>query len=129
MAQVDPGITIIYDGECPFCKEYCRLLTLKERVGPVNLIDARKPGIEVQEAQNAGYDLNEGMIVTLNDQTYHGADAVHILALYSEPNDLWNRLNIRLFRSKRLGAVIYPILRFCRNLTLKVLGRKPISSS
>ena len=32
---------IIYDGECPFCSKYVRLIQLKKTIGYVELINAR----------------------------------------------------------------------------------------
>lgn len=38
-----PGpVEVVYDGECPFCASYVALLRLRERVGEVRLIDARR---------------------------------------------------------------------------------------
>ena len=33
---------IIYDGECPFCSRYVKLMRLEETIGDIRLIDARK---------------------------------------------------------------------------------------
>ncbi|CAN0407117.1 unnamed protein product, partial [Scytosiphon promiscuus] len=32
---------IVYDGECPFCSQYVKMLRIHESVGTVRLIDAR----------------------------------------------------------------------------------------
>ncbi len=39
-AQND-GISIIYDGECPFCSSFMSIVRVKKSVGDVRLIDAR----------------------------------------------------------------------------------------
>ena len=39
---------IFYDGQCPFCRRYVRLLELRSEIGDIALIDARSddPRIE-----------------------------------------------------------------------------------
>ena len=36
------GVRILYDGACPFCASYVRYARLKDRVGEVDLVDARQ---------------------------------------------------------------------------------------
>ena len=55
------GNWIVYDGDCPFCRNYIRLTRLKQAIGPVRLIDARAGGPEVDFVQARGLDLDEGM--------------------------------------------------------------------
>ncbi|MFT5932039.1 MAG: putative DCC family thiol-disulfide oxidoreductase YuxK, partial [Hyphomonas sp.] len=38
----DPGTFIVYDGDCPFCSEYVKLLRLRDAIGPVSLVNARE---------------------------------------------------------------------------------------
>ncbi|HEV7633746.1 MAG TPA: DCC1-like thiol-disulfide oxidoreductase family protein [Steroidobacteraceae bacterium] len=105
---------VVYDGECPFCSSYVSLLRLREQY-EVHLVDARK---EPEFASRYGLDLNEGMIVDLDGEVHHGARAVSLLSRLSG--------TMSPLRSDRVASVIYPMLRFGRNLTLKVLGRRPI---
>lgn len=127
--MVDSGsATLVYDGECPFCNRYVRLLRLRKTID-VQLVDARNGGRVVDEIVAAGYDLDEGMVLVMGGHFYHGDACVHMLALLSSPSTLFNRFNRWLFSSPRVAKVLYPGLRFCRNLVLKVLGRKPLELS
>lgn len=119
---------LVYDGDCPFCSEYVRLVRLRQAIGPVELVNARNNAPIVDEIINAGFDLNEGMALKFNGQIYHGADCVHMLALLSTPTGLFNRFNALVFRSKRLSKVVYPILRTSRNVSLKLLGRAKVDA-
>lgn len=125
--RVPDELVIVYDGECPFCSRYVRLLRLRESVGTVRLVDARFGDQLVAELQRSGYDLNDGMVAVYAGRTYHGADCVNLLALLSTDLGVFNRLNAAIFRSAILSRTLYPALRFGRNLTLKLLGRRRIA--
>jgi hypothetical protein len=120
--EASPAV-LIYDGYCPFCSRYVRYLRLREAVGELRLVDAREGGPEVEAAKAEGLDLDEGMVLRLGDATYHGADCLNRLALMSSPSGVFNRLNAALFRSPRLSALGYPVLRCGRNLALRLLRR------
>ena len=116
-------VTLIYDGECPFCSRYARFVRLKRAVGHLKLVDARTDEADVVEARARGFDLDDGMTLVIGDTYYHGADCLNRLALMSSRSDSFNRLNFLLFRSARFSGICYPLLRAGRNLTLRVLGR------
>jgi len=120
--------TLVYDGECPFCQRYTRLVRLRETID-VQLIDARVGGAEVDAIVAAGYNLDEGMVLEMGGRFYHGDACVHRLALLSSSSSLFNRLNKWMFSSPRAAKVLYPMLRFCRNVVLRLLGRKPLDLS
>ena len=115
---------LVYDGECPFCSAYVQLLRIRENVGPLPLINARDGGPEVREISEAGLDLDEGMVLKISGQMYHGNDCIHALAMLSQPKGLFNHINIWIFRSETRSKFLYPVLRSGRNLFLRVLGRK-----
>ena len=122
----EPGAWIVYDGQCPFCSRYVQLLRLRDSLGEVRLINARDGGPVVEEMQRAGVDLDEGMVLKLDGQLYHGHDCIHVLALLSTPSGPFNRINAALFRSPRAARLLYPILRAGRNGVLRLLGRSKI---
>ncbi len=115
-------LTIVYDGECPFCSRYVALVRLREQFD-VRMVDAREQPVR---ANAYGLDLNDGMIADLDGKVFHGADAVWLLSSLSTRSGLVNGTMARLFASRRLSALAYPVLRAGRNATLKALGRKPI---
>ncbi|WP_372831924.1 DCC1-like thiol-disulfide oxidoreductase family protein [Pontibacterium sp.] len=121
-------VLLIYDKECPACDNYCQVVRIRETVGTLRLIDARENSEELEEITALGLDIDQGMVLKLDGQIYYGSDAIHALALISSRSGLLNRLNYYLFRSKRLSHVFYPILRFFRNVLLKVLGKTKINN-
>ena len=73
-------MVIVYDGECPFCRNYVRLMELRKAVGNVDLVNARTPHPAVWELVELGYDLNEGMAAIYGGKIYYGSDAVVLLS-------------------------------------------------
>src|ERR1700685_1118524 len=120
----DEGLVLVYDGECPVCSSYVQYVRLKESVGRVTLVNARDGGPWVDRIRAAGLDLDEGMALYYAGRFYHGADCVHMLALLSTGSGPFNRIHSAIFRNARWSAFLYPILRFGRNLLLRLLGRK-----
>ena len=121
-------VKLIYDGQCPFCDHYCRLVRLRDTVGELVLIDARQPGEEMAEVTRLGLDIDQGMVLMVGDEVYYGADAMRVLARMSSRSGMFNRLNYWMFRSRPMARVLYPVLRACRNFLLKLLGRSKINN-
>lgn len=115
-------VTIYYDGQCPFCTRYTDFLRLKSEYD-VALRDARSGGAP------GGFDLDEGMLVVTPDATYHGAEAMRVLALMSEGNTLLRKFYKAVFSSPERAGILYPVLRAGRNLTLWLLGRRRINAN
>jgi protein-disulfide isomerase len=53
-APAPAGVTVFYDGACPFCSAYVRMVRLRKAAGEVRLIDAREGGPIVMEALSLG---------------------------------------------------------------------------
>ena len=82
----------------------------------------------MQRITAAGYDIDEGMVLIVDNQLYYGADAIHRLALLSTNNGLFNRFASWTFRSKQRSRLLYPALKVFRNLLLKSLGKTRINN-
>ncbi len=117
---------LIYDGECPFCSRYTKLTRLRGTVGDLRLINARDMTVEVRDAVGSGYNLDNGMLLSLDGSLYYGADCLNRLALLSSRSTVFNRLSYALFRSPRVSRFAYPLLRAGRSAALKILGRSPL---
>ena len=121
------GATVLYDGECPFCSAYVRMVPLRTAVGGVHLVDARVSDDPiVDKVTSRGFDLNEGMALLIGERIYHGSDCIHVLALLTSGGSILNRLSARLFRSRSIARYVYPALRAGRHLALRLLGRARI---
>ncbi len=119
---------LVYDGECPFCKNYAHYLDVKNAVGDFVLINAREGGPLVQEIRDLPYDLNEGMVLKLKGQHYFGSDALYMLALLSDTRGAFSILNRLLFSSRDAARLGYPLLKLGRRLLLKMKGVSRIAT-
>lgn len=115
------NVYVIYDDLCPFCRNYCQWLRMRDAVGKLILVDARKPSALMDEITARNLDIDQGMAVKIGDALYCGSDAIHIISLLSTTSGVFNRLMVRLFRSQKLAAVLYPLLRDCRNMILRLM--------
>lgn len=126
--MTDKQILLIYDKECPACHFYCQVVRIRQSVGELVLIDAREHPEVLKEITAQGLDIDQGMVLKMAGQLYYGTDAIHLLALLSGRSGVFNRLNYWLFSSKKVAALLYPILRSCRNVLLKILGKTKINN-
>jgi predicted DCC family thiol-disulfide oxidoreductase YuxK len=118
-----PGMTVVYDGGCPFCANYVTLMNLRNAVGAVTLVDARNDAPVVKALAARGYDLNEGMAVLFGDKVYYGEDAVTFISSLTNSRNWLGRLVTGLLRTPSRAALFYPIMKLGRRVTLKALGR------
>ena len=121
-------IQVVYDKQCPVCNYYCNKVEVQESTGPLSRIDARYPGPLIDETTSAGLDIDEGMVLKVGDELFYGSEALHELALLSSRKGVFNRLTYAIFRSRTASRVLYPVLKTCRNLLLKILRRSRINN-
>lgn len=121
-------ILLVYDRECPACNNYCQIVRIRESVGQLKIVDAREASEVMREITAQGLDIDQGMVLKMGGRLYYGSDAIHALALISSRSGVFNRLNYWIFKSKTLSHILYPVLRFFRNLLLKLLGKTKINN-
>src|SRR5689334_14864402 len=124
-----PPIMLVYDGECPVCSAYCRALAIKQLESRFEIVNARQYHPVLEIINEKGLNLDEGFVLKIGDEYYHGADAIHRLALISTGTGLFNRLNYLIFKSAYLSMILYPLLRTGRNFLLCLLGRKKLNKA
>lgn len=110
------------------CESYCQLVRIRESVGELKIVDARERSEALDEITRRGLDIDQGMVLKMGDRLYYGSDAIHALALIGTRSGVFNRINYWLFRSRTVSRVLYPVLRFFRNLLLKILGKTKINN-
>ena len=121
-------ILLVYDSECPACNAYRQLVSIRKGAGDLRIVDARENSEVMEEITSQGIDIDQGMVLKMGGQLYHGADAIHALALIGSRSGIFNRINYWIFKSKTASSILYPVLRFCRNLLLKISGKSKINN-
>ena len=121
-------ILLVYDRECPACNAYCQVVNIRESVGDLRIVDARENNEVMEEITSQGLDIDQGMVLKMGGELYYGADAIHALALIGSKSGIFNQINYWMFKSKTASSILYPMLRFCRNLLLKILGKTKINN-
>jgi predicted DCC family thiol-disulfide oxidoreductase YuxK len=121
-------ILLIYDKECPACNAYSQMVRIRNSVGELKLINAREDSAVMRELSAQGLDIDQGMVLKMADSCYYGSDAIYMLSLLSSRSGVFNRLNYHLFKSRKVAKWLYPLLRACRNLLLKLLRKRKINN-
>ena len=122
------GAVLIYDGDCPFCRQFAKLVRLREAAGPVRLVNARDGGPEVERLQADGVDFNEGNAFIYGGQVYVGADSMVAIALLTDGGGPMRRLLAWSMRDPWRARALYPTLRGLRNLALRLRGGTQIGA-
>jgi len=120
----------IYDGECPFCNHFAQLLELKSSIPSLQIIDGRKNLEKLTQLYKQGYDLNNGAILIKEGKIKHGAEAINwICSELKEPHDSLLEFLRIIFLSNKRSRKIFPVLLWCRRITLTIKGKvwQPVS--
>lgn len=117
---------IIYDGDCPFCRNFVEMTNIRKEFGTVELINARlKDNIHVCRVLSKGYKLNDGMAVIHNEKVYYGADAMMFLSFANRKGTFAFLMRI-FFGSNVRSKILYPILVLMRKIYLRLTGFKDL---
>lgn len=123
-------IWVVYDGDCPFCSAYVKVVRLRAAAGgKVHLLNAREPHPMVTEVLGLGFDLDEGMAMKIGGEWLHGDAVLTRIALMTGPSGAVNRLNAWVFRDARRSRALYPALRAGRNIALRLLGHRQLKDA
>jgi len=124
----DDDLWLVYDGECPVCRSYCRHIRLRQAAGRLHLVDAREPGPLMDEITRAGLDIDQGMVLKVRGQLYYGDAAMHLITLMGTRAGWFNRVSFLFFGTRFAARIFYPAGKAVRNLLLKILGIRYIDN-
>lgn len=124
-----PSIVLVYDGECPICSAYCKALVIRQVEPRFEIVNARQYHPILEIINEKGLNLEEGFVLKIKNEYYHGADAINRLALISTDAGLFNSLNYFIFKSTYLSKILYPLLRTGRSILLYLLGIKKMDKA
>lgn len=123
-------VWFVYDGECPICQMGAAYYKLRQSVGQLHALDARveKDHPVMVEVNQAGLNLDDGMVIKYRGQLYHGDGALRIMAQLGADADWFNRIITMVFRSGFMARLAYPFMRLGRNIALKLKGAGKIGN-
>ena len=122
-------VTIIYDKECPFCKDFVYLSRLKQVGYNVELLNAREKENSVIKYVSKKYDLDYGMIVIVNGEVLYGHEAASFIIGKHSSLKIRGKLYSLLLRNKSISKLIYPFLVILRKIFFLLIGKKGINES
>lgn len=122
-ADAGPGeAVLVYDGDCPLCSHFARLVRLRAAIGTVRLVDARDGGPEVKRLRAAGFDLDRGNVFSFGGRDYFGEEAVVAIAVMGGLSGPAGRAIAWTLSNPRRARALYPLLRTARNTALWIKG-------
>ncbi len=122
------GDYLLYDGECPACRAYVAMSRLRQLYPSLEVLDARSAPDLVAELRGRGYEINEGMVLSLGGVLHFGAEATDMIARLGRTSpSRGRRLTLWLIGGAPWGRCLYPLLSKGRWLLLRVLRRMPIA--
>ena len=112
-------LTFIYDGECPFCNHFAELLEIKSKIKNISILDARKNHIITNSLLNKGYDIDKGAILLMDDDVFHGAEAINTICnQINNPSGRLLKLLSNIFKSNKRTKLLFPFLVRARRFAL-----------
>jgi predicted DCC family thiol-disulfide oxidoreductase YuxK len=118
---------LLYDGECPACRAYVAMSRLRQLYPDLRVIDARFAPALVAELRRGGYEINDGMVLSLDGHIHFGPEATRMISALGQASpSRWRRASLAFFGEAPWSRALYPWLNRGRQLLLRLLGRKLI---
>jgi predicted DCC family thiol-disulfide oxidoreductase YuxK len=118
---------LLYDGECPACSAYVAMSRLRRLYPALRIMDARTAPALVEELRGRGYEINKGMVLSLDGTIHFGAEATRMIAVLGRASpSRWRRVALAFVGTAPWAGALYPWLNRGRGLLLRLLGRRLI---
>ena len=111
-------LTLIYDGGCPFCRDFASRSELNSGIGGFQIIDGRADSALRRDLLKKGISLANGAVLIENDQLWHGSEAIAELSRRMNPSDPLLGLLRELFQDQSRARLLYPLLLSARRAAL-----------
>lgn len=116
------ALVLVYDGGCPFCRQFALATELKGGIPLLELRDGRADHALRADLKTRGLHLARGAVLLEGEQTWHGAEAISELCRRLAPSDPLLHLLRGLFSAPNRAKGIYPLLLLARRLALHWKG-------
>ena len=111
-------LTLVYDGGCPFCRDFATRSELNSGIGGLEIIDGRADSNLRKDLLKRGVSLANGAVLIENDQLWHGSEAIAELSRRMNPSDPLLGLLRELFQDQPRARLLYPLLLTARRVAL-----------
>jgi predicted DCC family thiol-disulfide oxidoreductase YuxK len=119
---------LLYDGECPVCSAYVAMSRLRQLYPDLRVMSARDEPALVTRLRRDGYEINEGMVLSLDRKLYFGPEATRMIAVLGRAAPArWRRMVLAVIGTAPWARPLYPWLNRGRQLLLWLLRRSPIA--
>lgn len=115
-------LTLVYDGGCPFCRQFALATELTGGIPLLELRDGRADH-DLRAAMKArGLNLARGAVLLEDERAWHGAEAIAELCRRLAPSGPLLQLLRGLFSEPNQARRLYPLLLLARRLALQWRG-------
>ena len=118
-------LTLVYDGGCPFCRQFALRSELLSGIPDLNIVDGRVDHALRRELNRRRLPLKDGAVLLDGDRSWHGSDAVAELSRRMNASDPLLQGLSRLFRNRTTASRLYPALLLARRMALASRGLSP----
>ena len=115
-------LTLIYDGGCPFCREFALRSELKAGIPNLRIVDGRADHNIRRQLNNHGLPLRDGAVLIEGEQRWHGSEAIAELSRRMNPSGPLLTSLAKVFSDDQRSALAYPALLVARRMALATRG-------
>ena len=115
-------LTLLYDGGCPFCRNFAARSELSGGVHDLQIVDGRTDHVQRRDLRARGFPLANGAVLIEGDTVWHGSAAISELCRRMEPTDQLLGILRGMFRDDATAKMLYPALLLARQVALNIQG-------
>jgi len=115
-------LTLVYDGGCPFCRQFALATELTGGIPLLELRDGRADHDLRAALKARGLNLARGAVLLEDERAWHGAEAIAELCRRLAPSGPLLQLLRGLFSEPNQARRLYPLLLLARRLALQWRG-------
>ena len=115
-------LALVYDGGCPFCRQFALATELTGGIPLLELRDGRADHALRAALKARGLNLANGAVLLEGEQAWHGAEAIAELCQRLAPSGPLLHLLQGLFSEPNRARRIYPLLLLARRMALQWKG-------
>ena len=115
-------LALVYDGGCPFCRQFALAAELTGGIPLLELRDGRADHALRAALKARGLNLANGAVLLEGERAWHGAEAIAELCRRLAPSGPLLQLLRGLFREPNRARRIYPLLLLARRMALHWKG-------